>query len=123
MSLANDWLNYFSSFDLLINTLASKRYTRANPDPNPTPIYENPNLIQKILHQESSATPLVKSHSCPALFEYLEELPFDARFELSLFKTKSENALDSIVPNPDFVVALEFERHNKLIDNFILRHL
>lgn len=68
-------------------------------------------------------TPSVKSHSCPALFEYLEEIPFDTRFELSLFKTKSEITLDSIVPNPDFAAALEFERHNKLIDNFILRHL
>lgn len=123
MSLEIDWLNYFNSFDLLINTLASKRHTIANPDPNPPPIYENPNLIRKILRQEILATPVVKSHSCPAIFEYLEELAFDEKFELSLFKTKSENALDSIVPNLDFAVALEFEKHNKLIDNFILRHL
>jgi len=42
---------------------------------------------------------------------------------LSLFKTKSESALDSLVPNPDFAVALEIERHNKLVENFILRTL
>ena len=105
------------------STLASKRHTRANPDPNPPPIYENPNLIRKILRQESSATPLVKSHSCPAIFEYLEELDFDEKFELSLFKTQSESALDSLVPNPDFAAALKVEKHNKLIENFILRHL
>lgn len=40
-----------------------------------------------------------------------------------LFKTKSESALDSLVPSPDFAAALEVERNNKLIGNFILRHL
>ena len=104
------------------STLASRRYTRLNPDLDPPPIYENPNLIRKILRQESSATPLVKSHSCPAIFEYLEELDFDEKFELSLFKTQSESALDSLVPNPDFAAALKVEKHNKLIENFILRH-
>lgn len=42
---------------------------------------------------------------------------------MSLFKTKSESALDSIVLNPNFAAALEIERHNKLVENFILRHL
>ena len=42
---------------------------------------------------------------------------------MSLFKTKSESALDSLVPNPDFATALEIERHNKLVENFILRTL
>ncbi|MCY6488153.1 hypothetical protein, partial [Actinobacillus pleuropneumoniae] len=66
---------------------------------------------------------IFKSHSCPAIFEYLEDIDFDESFELSLFKTKSESALDSLVLNPDFVVALEIERHNKLVDNLILRSL
>ena len=68
-------------------------------------------------------TPVFKSRSCPAIFEYLEELDFDEKFELSLFETKSESALGSIVPNPDFAVALEVERNNKSIENFILKHL
>jgi len=66
---------------------------------------------------------LFKSHSCPAIFKYLEELDFDERFELSLFKAKSQSALDSLIPNPDFAAALEIERNNKFIENFILRHL
>ena len=42
---------------------------------------------------------------------------------MSLFKAKSESALDSLVLDPDFAVVIEFERHNKLVENFILRHL
>ena len=103
--------------------MASKRYTRANPDPNPPPYYENPNLISRIVCQESSVTLVFNSHSCPTIFEYLEELDFDEKFEFSLFETKSKSALGSIVPNPDFVAALEVERNNKPIENFILRHL
>jgi len=105
------------------STLASRRYTRLNPDPDPPPVYENPNLIARIHRRESPIIPVFKSHSCLAIFKYLEELDFDEKFELSLFKTNSESALDSLVPNLDFAVALEFEKHNKLIENFILRHL
>lgn len=42
---------------------------------------------------------------------------------MSLFKTKSESDLDSLVPDPDFAATIEFERHNKVVENFILRHL
>ena len=100
-----------------------QRDIKANPDPNPPPVYENPNLIPGLLRQENFVLPIFKSHSCPTIFKYLEETDFDERFELSLFKTKSESALDSLVPNPDFAAALEVERNNKLIENFILRHL
>jgi len=86
-------------------------------------VYESPNLIARIHRQETPIIPLFKSHSCPAIIKYLEELDFDEKFELSLFKTQSESALDSLVPNPDFAAALEVEKHNKLIENFILRHL
>jgi len=60
-----------------------------------------------------------KSHSCPDIFEYLEELDFDERFEISLFETKSERVVDSTVPNPQFLVDLETERANRSIDNYI----
>lgn len=40
-----------------------------------------------------------------------------------MFKAKSESALDSLVLDPDFAASLAYERHNKLVDNFILRHL
>ena len=80
--------------------LASRRYTRVNPDPNPPHIYENPNLIPRLLRLESTITPVFKSHSCPDIFEYLEELEFDERFEISLFESKSERAVDYTIPNP-----------------------
>ena len=100
-------------------TLASRRYTRENPDPDPPHIYENPNLIPRLLRQESTITPVFKSHSCPDIFEYLEELEFDERFEISLFESKSERAVDYTVPNPQFLVDLETERAKWLIDNYI----
>lgn len=105
------------------STLASRRYTRLNPDPDPPPVYENPNLIVRIHRRESPIIHLFKSPSCPGIFKYLEELDFDEQFELSLFKTKSESALDSLGPNPDFAAALEVEKHNKLVENFTFRHL
>ena len=84
----------------LNSTLASRRYTGSNPDPDPPHIYENPNLIPRLLRQESTITPVFKSHSCLDIFEYLEELEFDEWFEISLFESKSERAIDYTVPNP-----------------------
>ena len=43
---------------------------------------------------------MLKSHSYPDIVEYIEELEFDEQFELSLFETKSERAVDSTVHNP-----------------------
>lgn len=80
-------------------------------------------MIARIHRQENHIIPLFKSHSCPAIIKYLEELDFDEKFELSLFKTQSESALVSLIPNPHFAAALEIEKHNKLIENCILRHL
>ena len=103
----------------LNSTLASRRYTRANPDLDPPQIYENPNLLPKLLRQESAIPPVSKSHSCPDIFEYLEGVEFEKRFEISLFESKSERAADYTVPNPQFRVDLETERANRLIDNYI----
>jgi len=86
-------------------------------------VYENPNPIARIHRQENPIIPLFKSHSCPAIIKYLEELDFDEKFELSLFKTHSESSLDSLVLNPDFVAALKIERNNMEVENFILQHL
>jgi len=84
----------------LNSTLTSRRYTRANPDPDPPQIYKNHNLIPKLFRQEGAIPPVFKSHSCPDIFEYLEELEFDERFEISLFESKSERAADYTIPNP-----------------------
>lgn len=55
------------------------------------------------------------------VFEYLDELEFDKQFSLSLFETKYGSVVGFIVVNPKFVVALETERANKLIDDYILK--
>ena len=65
-------------------------------------MYENTNLISIILHRESPVIPLFKSHSCPTVFEFLEDIEFDDQFELSLFETKSKSAIGSIVINTEF---------------------
>lgn len=42
-------------------------------------------------------------------------------FDLSLFKTKSENAIDETILDPDFIVDLEVQHANKSIDEYILK--
>ena len=64
--------------------------------------------------------PVFKSHSCTAVFEYLKDLEFDEKFELSLFETKSKSVIDSTVLNPEFVKDLEIEKANRSIDSYIL---
>ena len=60
------------------------------------------------------------SHSCPTIFEFLEDIEFDDQFELSLFETKSESATGSTVINPEFIKYLEIEKANRSIDTYIL---
>ena len=100
--------------------MASRRYTRSNPDPDPPHIYKNPNLIPRLLRQESTITPVFKSNSCPDIFEYLEELDFDEWFKISLFETKSERAVVCTIPNPQFPIDLETERANRSVEMIIL---
>jgi len=63
---------------------------------------------------------MFRSHSCPVVFEYLEDLPFDEHFDLSLFETNFESAVGAIVLNLEFVQYLETERENRSIDSYIL---
>ena len=84
-------------------------------------MYENPNLIPRILRQESSVIPVFRSHSCLVVFEYLEDLEFDEHFYLSLFETKSESDVGSTVLNPEFVKDLETIKANRSIDDYILK--
>ena len=83
-------------------------------------MHENPNLIPRILRKESSVILVFRSHSCPVVFEYLEDLEFDEHFYLSLFETKFESTVGSIVLNPNFVKYLETEKANRSIDDYIL---
>lgn len=84
-------------------------------------MYENPNLIPRILRQSSSVIPVFRSHSCPVVFEYLEDLEFDEHFDLSLFETKSESDVGSTILNLEFVKDLETKKANKSIDDYILK--
>ena len=113
-----------------INTLASRRNTRSNPDPDPPTIFENPNLIPRILRsqessekesQESSGSsqPLYRSASCPVKWIYFDEEPFDERFETSLFVNFSETELSRLVPNPLFLEDLQL----KFVSFNLDRHL
>ena len=78
-----------------------------------------------IWFQESSVEKVswslcLKSHSCPTVFEFLEDIEFDDQFELLLFETKSESATGSTIINPDFIKYLEVEQANRSIDDYIL---
>jgi len=91
--------------------MASRRthYTRANLDSNPVPVVDNPNFIlRRSQRQESlvSPTPSIKADSCPDEWLFLEDLPFDESFDISLFRTRSESALDDIVLDPEFIADL-----------------
>ena len=83
-------------------------------------MYENPNLIPRIIRQESSVILVFRCHSCSVIFEYLEDLQFDEHFDLSLFETKSESALGATFLNLEFVQYLETERENRSIDAYIM---
>ena len=106
-----------------MTTLASRRYTRANPDPNPPPVFENPNLIPRIVRRQEgspSPTPIFRSHTWPSECFFVEEISFDENFELSLFRSKSETALEDMVLDPELLVDIEVQRANFSIDDYIL---
>ena len=105
--------------------LASGRahYTRANPDPNPSPLFENPNLIPRMIKRQESLVsprPLFRFNSYPSEWLFIEDLPFDEYFGLSLFRTKSESALNDTVLDPKFTIELEVQRANLSIDQHLL---
>jgi len=64
-----------------------------------------------------------KAQLCSVGFEYLEDLEFDEKFELSLFETKSESVVASTTLNVEFVINLETKSANKYIDDYILNQL
>ena len=51
---------------------------------------------------------------------FLEEPHFDESFDLSLFRTRSESALDDIVLDLEFITDLEVQKANQSIDEHIL---
>ena len=97
--------------------MASRRtqYTRVNPDPNPPPAFDNPNLILRIIiRQECSISPrpLFRSNFCPNEWLFIKDLPFDKYFDLFLFRTNSESELEDTVLDLEFTAELEIQREN-----------
>ena len=86
-------------------------------------MFENPNLIPRIVRRKEGSlnpTPILSSHTWPSECLFVEELSFDDNFELSLFRNKSENALEDMVLDPEFLVDIEVQRENSSIDDYIL---
>jgi hypothetical protein len=103
-------------------------YTRENPNPNPTePVYDPKKILCRT--REQALDPfyyLERSMSLPKDdTQSIDDLEFDALFEQTLFRSKSENILDEIVfyqkrfqalvsnnitqiPNPPRVMAARF---------------
>lgn len=72
--------------------------------------------------QESSISPrpLTNVYSCLDEWLFLEDLPFDVSFDLSLFRTKSESALDDLVLDPKFIKELEVRRENQSVNQYLI---
>ena len=51
---------------------------------------------------------------------FIEDLPFDEYFDLSIFRTKFESALEDTVLDPEFTAELEVQRENLSIDQYLL---
>jgi len=70
----------------------------SNPDPNPPSVVDDPeNILRKQRPQskevEHGTPSLVRSTSLAAKLVSFQDLSFDIKFELSLFRSKSESSL------------------------------
>lgn len=98
-----------------LKILAPKKihYTRANPDPNPATIVDDPERIlrqPKIVETQASSSRLVRVNSLPEELSTLEEIPFNLSLDLSLFRSKYENAIHEIVLDPEFEKLIESKK-------------
>jgi len=83
--------------------LAPKRYTRSNPDPiSPYPVDNPKRLLRKpkVPFPETETTKLERTTSLPDQIHSIEDIPFDIKFELSLFRSKSKPCLTEEVFDP-----------------------
>ena len=80
-------------------------------------MFENPNLIPRIVRRQEgslSPKPVFRSYTWPSQWFFVEDLSFDENFELSLFRNKSENDIDDIVLDHEFLVNIEVQRENTI---------
>ena len=68
-----------------------KKYTRKNPDPNPTKLVDNP--------EKSPSPPLLKISISLSkeIVQTLEYLLFDLKFEYPFFRSKSDSDLSQVI--------------------------
>ena len=82
-----------------LDILASRKYTRSNPDPNPPTIVSDPQSIgrkAKAIVETSSSVrnqaeicSIPRAHSFLEGLENLQDIELDKNFEHSLFRSKS----------------------------------
>lgn len=81
-------------------------YTRANLDPNPLEVFENPDkILEKSISNVGNDTyQLYKSISLPAKgFGSIDDVIFDERFEQNLFRSKFGSYLIQVVFDPKYL--------------------
>ena len=61
----------------------------------------------KTTETQANSSRLVRVNSLPEELSTLEEIPFDLSFDLSLLRSKSENAIHETVLDPEFVQLIE----------------
>ena len=77
-----------------------KRYTRKNPDPNPTKLVDNPYMILGEGKKKNLIYPPLLTRSTSLSIEVvqtLQDLQFDYKFQHSLFRSKSDSDLKELV--------------------------
>ena len=101
--------------------MASRKvyYIRSNPDPKPAMIVYDPERItkkkkKKKLEDEISLKRVI---SLPSELESLQDIDFDLKFEHSLFKSKSENDLKTVVLDPDFISFLNAKQKSIAVNS------
>ena len=105
-----------------LDILASRRYTRSNPDPNPPTIFSDPQNIGRkaksvvetssIAENQSERSSIPRANSFPGKLENLQDIEFDINFEQILFRSKSLSWIDETV----FDYSISF--HNPVEDRF-----
>ena len=82
--------------------LSSKKYTKKNPDPNPTKPVDNPKkILGERKKKNSPSSPLLKRSISLSeeTIQTIEYLHFDLQFENSLFRFKSDSYLSQVIVN------------------------
>ena len=88
--------------------MASRKfyYTRSNPDPKPIVIVDNLDRIRKKNKQTEyldAKFSLIRANSLPQELVSLQDIPFDLKFQHSLFRNRSKSNLSTAIIDPVFI--------------------